>query len=311
MSDRKRNGGGGGHEGGDERWLLTYADMITLLLVLFIVLFAMSSIDAQKFDEVRRSLSETFTGEVLEESGGVLDGASGVMDPENANQRPDSSVTTHLEQASDATASKFAQEQQKLKALAQQTKFGKDVEISKSTRGIVVRLAGDALFNSGEYTLRPGVRADLIKIERELDAFGYRIEIAGHTDGAPIDGGNYRLGANRALAVVALFEEQRYSGDIRMASEADNSPIVRPKRPQDSVARNRRIEITVLAPGAEDPRSERDKIAASAKAMASAGRPDQIRIRKPGTIRPVASKLHSSVESEIATDLADTSREIG
>ena len=62
---------GGGHEGGDERWLLTYADMITLLMALFMVLFSISSVNISKYQVLQRALQKAFIG-------GVLDGGKGV-----------------------------------------------------------------------------------------------------------------------------------------------------------------------------------------------------------------------------------------
>src|SRR3954469_15560635 len=61
---RRRKGGGGGHEGPDERWLLTYADMITLLMALFIVMFAISSVNTSKFEALSKSLKEVSQGSI-------------------------------------------------------------------------------------------------------------------------------------------------------------------------------------------------------------------------------------------------------
>ena len=70
---RRRGGhGGGGHEGGDERWLLTYADMITLLMALFMVLFSISSVNISKYQVLQHALQKAFIG-------GVLDGGKGVQ----------------------------------------------------------------------------------------------------------------------------------------------------------------------------------------------------------------------------------------
>src|SRR6478609_3788900 len=82
MAGRRNSGGGEHGGGGEERWLLPYADMITLLLGLFIVLFAMSTINPHQYDNLRRSLSQTFHGDVLEESGGLTDGSTGILDPD-------------------------------------------------------------------------------------------------------------------------------------------------------------------------------------------------------------------------------------
>src|SRR5262245_42122743 len=77
---RKRGGGGhGGHEGADERWLLTYADMITLLMALFIVMWSMSTVNISKFAALKASLSQAFNGKLTEGGENVLDGAQSVF----------------------------------------------------------------------------------------------------------------------------------------------------------------------------------------------------------------------------------------
>lgn len=256
-SRRNKKGGGHGGGGGEEAWLLPYADMITLLLGLFIVMFAMSSVDAKKFDNVKRSLSQTFRGDVLEESGGVLDGADGVLDPEAANQRSEEAVVLQqYEQASDAAAGQLAKQQEELaKLVEQQANIGNDTKVSRNERGIKVSLAGDALFAPGSSELRPEVREQLTVLERKLASFGRPIEIAGHTDGVPFNGeyGNWALSADRAEAVVVFFLEKGYPGSIKASFHADTQPAVKaPKgREHASVPANRRIEITVLAPGAD------------------------------------------------------------
>ena len=187
MSGRrgKRGGGGGGHEGGDERWLLTYADMITLLLALFIVLFAMSTINAKQFDNVRRSLSQTFKGDVLEEPGRVLPGSDSVME---ANASPENTVIAQVEDASKATKRQFGAEQQRLQEIVKSAGIKHDVQVEPSERGIKISIAGDALFTSGSARLSPTAERNLQGIARELVRFGKQVEIAGHTDRQPYNG---------------------------------------------------------------------------------------------------------------------------
>src|SRR6476659_6955600 len=80
-SRRGRRGGGhgDGHEGGDERWLLTYADMITLLMALFIVMWAISSVNTTKFAELSVSLKQAFNGKLVEGGDNIEAGASSLM----------------------------------------------------------------------------------------------------------------------------------------------------------------------------------------------------------------------------------------
>jgi len=277
MSGRrgKRGGGGGGHEGGDERWLLTYADMITLLLALFIVLFAMSTINAQKFDFVRRSLSQTFKGQVIEEPGQVLSGSDGVLDPTVANQSPDNTeIRRQLEESSNATARDFSKEQAKFEKIAQRAGLQKDVQISPNQRGFTISIAGDALFDSGSATIKPEMARKLDRVSKELIAFRRSIAIEGHTDGAPINGAggfldNDELSCGRALSVKRLFlTEGLNKTKMEVTCLGDSRPKVRPKNPTDSVPANRRIEIIVLASGSQDgglPETDSEKQALDAK----------------------------------------------
>ena len=79
---RRRSHGGGHEEASSERWLLTYADMITLLLALFIVLWAISSVNISKFAALKQSLTEAFSGQVIQGNSGILSGGSAPLDPQ-------------------------------------------------------------------------------------------------------------------------------------------------------------------------------------------------------------------------------------
>jgi len=315
MSRRDKGGGGGHGGGGEERWLLPYADMITLLLGLFIVLFAMSSVDDSKFDNVRRSLAQTFKGSVLEESGGVLPGSDGVMDPTDANQTPDNTVVQQLELASNATRKRFNDEEGDLKRLVKQANLQKDVSITRTERGIVVRLAGDALFDTGSSALRPAMASKLERVAKELKAFGSPIEITGHTDGQRFNSryGNWGLSGDRAQEVRLLFHTHGFpDGLMRVSGVADTQPLVPPSRPNQSIEKNRRIEITILEPGADDASYERmaDKAAAEA-AKANAVAPTSKRPSSSTQSEPTAKqRAQAEVDEGIVEQLASTSKAV-
>lgn len=257
MSGRggRRGGGGEGHEGADERWLLPYADMITLLLGLFIVLFAMSSIDAKQFDNVRRSLSQTFNGEIMDSPGAVLDGSTGALDPEAANLRSADALVTSREESSDAVNHGFAAEQARLETAVRQQGLQGKVDVAMTERGIIVRLSGDAFFRSGSAELRPSVERGLRTIATDVLDNRRQIAIEGHTDGAPIGTtqfpDNETLSWARANSVYRFFAE-RGVPRTRMETRAyaDTRPLVKPPFRIAPMARNRRVEIMILAPGA-------------------------------------------------------------
>ncbi len=73
---RRRRGGGHESEHPDERWLVSYADMVTLLMALFIVMFAMANVNTSKFTELKKSLANAFSGPVKTGGGSILDGGA-------------------------------------------------------------------------------------------------------------------------------------------------------------------------------------------------------------------------------------------
>jgi chemotaxis protein MotB len=231
--------------------------MITLLLGLFIVLFAMSTINPHKYDNLRRSLSQTFHGQVTEEPGGITDGSTSVLDPDNPAETTNA-VAASITQAAQTTAAMMHRDKQQLQAIVRQAKLGNDVKVTSNERGIKLTLAGDALFDSGKSTLNPTVIEKLTKLERALAKTNRPIEIAGHTDGQPYPeaGGNYKLSADRALAVVMFFVDKHYPGKMIPKFLGDTEPVhpLKPGHEHDSNKQNRRIEITILAPGVDDPR---------------------------------------------------------
>jgi chemotaxis protein MotB len=93
MSARRKRGGGGDHHGADERWLLTYSDMITLLMCLFMVLWSISSVNISKLQELQRSLQEAFIGRVLDSGPTVLSGDPTAVQGVQENSPDQNSVT--------------------------------------------------------------------------------------------------------------------------------------------------------------------------------------------------------------------------
>ena len=309
MSGRRNKGGGGGHGGGgEERWLLPYADMITLLLGLFIVLFAMSSINAKQFDNVKRSLAQTFKGAVLEEPGGVMPGTNGALDVPNASTAAPATTALQINEAAQHTAAKFQQQEKQLEGLVKQSGLGNDVKVVTNERGIQINLAGDALFESGQWTIKPAFREKLVRIERQLQAFGHPIEITGHTDGQRWQGGsNKMLGAYRALAVYDLFLEKGYADDkMKVVTWGEAKPVKSPQNASTPNPWNRRIEITVLQPGADVAMTDVQRAAALAENAKDA---PGAKAPAPKPVQPELAREFS--ETSLISELAATTRTSG
>jgi chemotaxis protein MotB len=262
---RRRNNSSHSEEGGLERWLLTYADMITLLLALFIVLFAMSTIDVVRFDALKRTLAQSFNGEVLTEQGRVLDGSEGALDPvapgqTDANSAFQMQADSAMSAARAQQEKSFANEEKRLRAevarLARDNKSldGK-LEVTTSERGIVIRLAGDTFFDSGSAELREELKASLVPLARDIKRERRSVRVEGHTDGAPISTArfpdNLELSTARANSVYRFLVGEGIR-PVASTGYADTVPVKRPPagNPHLSIAENRRVEIVILAPGA-------------------------------------------------------------
>jgi chemotaxis protein MotB len=275
-SRRGRRGGhgGGGHEGGDERWLLTYADMITLLMALFMVLFSISSVNISKYQVLQRALQKAFMG-------GVLDGGKSFQQGEptriqgvqsaTASQQMDSSfqIMSHnligkvapasraeraaAKKAAAAEESNLEEIKSQVDSYAQLHGFSGLIKTSIDQRGLVIRLLTDkVLFDSGHATLKSTATPILTEVSHLLDRtkFSNGIRVEGNTDNVPISGGefpsNWELSTARANAVLEFFihhgvAESRFT----VAGYADQNPIA-PNDTADGRALNRRVDVVVL-----------------------------------------------------------------
>ncbi len=219
-----------GEQENDERWLLTYADMITLLMALFMVLFSISSVNVSKYKTLQESLKAAFSGSILPggkaltQSGAQAEKQKAVTDtaipsivainPTAANQNSTgsssgpSSSSSSSQSMSAASATEQAKtliaaakiEQQQLQQLKQQldkylTVHGlkNQVQTTISRRGLVVRVLTDqVLFDSGQATLKPQGLPLLGEVANLLNvATNHQIAVEGNTDSVPISSAQY------------------------------------------------------------------------------------------------------------------------
>ncbi len=213
------------------RWLLTYADMITLMLALFIILFAMSTISRVKVQEFAKLVSAGF------------DNVWSVNQPPNGG--------TNGEQSFNASSNVPAIEHE-LQQYVQQHKLQNQVQVHMDHRGLVITLLSDrSYFDSGSAELRP----ETLQILDQIYAFIKRepnlIRVEGNTDNVPISTSlyptNWELSAARATAVVRYLVEHDGLDPTRV-SEAGYGEF-RPRKPNDTDAnrqQNRRVDIVLL-----------------------------------------------------------------
>jgi chemotaxis protein MotB len=236
----------------DERWLLTYADMITLLMALFMVLFSISSVNISKFKDLQRSLQDAFSGRVLP-GGRSIKEAGGSDQVETAGQ---SLPNPALQQRQGGLASAAAREQddfQKLKAQidAYARAHGLSTKISTRVdrRGLHVRVLTDRLFfDSGSADIQPDGLTVVSKLSQLFAAErAHPVQVEGHTDPQPIHSDrfptNWELSAARASSVVrTMVGDGVTAARLSAVGRAYRDPVAA-KDGAAVPARNRRVEF--------------------------------------------------------------------
>jgi chemotaxis protein MotB len=263
-SNRRRRGdhSAGGHDGGDERWLLTYADMITLLMALFIVMWAISSTNITKFRELKQSLHQAFSGKIIAGNHSILTGGPQIMEEGNQGRQSGGQTLVDPAQAMSRAIAQAGQrnEQESLVHLQQQIQtyakahgFSKLISTKIDERGLVVRLlTDDVLFDSGQADLHPEALPLLDKIAQLLRSSGIvnPVRVEGNTDNQPIHSfefrSNWELSTARADAVLEVLLANRVPPSrLSVAGYADQNPIST-NSTDEGRSRNRRVELVVL-----------------------------------------------------------------
>lgn len=240
---RGRGHGGGGHAS-SERWLLTYADLITLLLVFFVVLYALSQVDKEKYKKLKESLAVAMVVPISNSSSGgspnIVDGGQGVMPGQG------SALMAPEELQMEAA-------QKDIKALAKEADLGDQVQTEVKPEGLVVSISNAGFFNPGQASLRPDVVPLLDKIAKALKVNGISqpIRIEGHTDNTPINtdkfDSNWELSAVRAATIVRFLSERHGFDPSKLSATGYGE--YNPKVANDTEAhraQNRRVEIVIL-----------------------------------------------------------------
>src|SRR3954471_4571641 len=198
-SGRRRRGPAASHDN-EERWLLTYADMITLLMALFMVLFSIANVNKAKIDVLSKSLNEAFSGKILPGGKAIQHTGSQEKPQQPSPQPPIPAITPLVGQASQSESrdaakreeDDFARIKRMIDAYARQHGLQSQVQTTISQRGLVIRLLTDkVLFDSGQAVLKPLATPDPRPL-REPNH--HRGEAGGPGQGQPGHRPNPRLG---------------------------------------------------------------------------------------------------------------------
>lgn len=248
MSTARRAGGRGhadeSHDEPDERWAVSYADMVTVLMCLFIVLFAVSNVDKTKFELLANSLA---TGFGQEEKDGGADTAQGMVIPPDLIK--DEGVVDLTARAAAELESLEGLRERMRTALAAQG-LQDTVEFVIDDRGLKVGLVGAETFFSDNSTNLSG-KADAVldAIGDVIAGVGNQVSVEGHADhrlaAAPFPT-NWELSGGRSTQVARfLVEHEGIAGSrVRATAFSDTRPLAAGDTPE-ALASNRRVDIVV------------------------------------------------------------------
>ena len=216
--------------GGQDRWLLSYADFVTLLFALFVTMYAVSTVDADKLAPAASSMRSAFDGETRH-SGSVPVTDIGVIVPQ---------TPPRLDQVRDELA----------RVLADAIAAGQ-LELIEDARGLVVSLPERATFAPASTNMTASALELVGRVAIAVRPFDRPLRIEGHTDNVPISTrefrSNWELSTARAATVIRFLIE-RVAFDPRRLSAAGYGEF-HPRVANDSAenrARNRRVDIVIL-----------------------------------------------------------------
>ncbi len=192
----------------DTSWLVTYGDMVTLLMVFFVLMFSASKINEEKYDLVAQSINQGFDSP----------GPDASTNPTSASA---SNVVSPLE---DAKA--------KFDELVLEKNLQGEMSASLSPYGLKIELASSSLFNSGSADVKGSMQSSLVDLSGIIQGLGendYVVEVEGHTDNVPIRTrqfpSNWELSSLRAVNVARLFEKVGVKKDqLSAIAYADTRP---------------------------------------------------------------------------------------
>ena len=232
-----------------ERWLISYADFITLLMVLFVVLYSMSKVDTSKYEQLAQSLNIALSGGT-----GILDyNNSGVINPDAGSGLP--TPETDTESAKNNESSEMQNMEsvhEQLRTYFAEHEMNQSVSMKIDERGLVVSLNDTILFDPGKAVIKRESLAGIIAVGEALNTQNNYIRVEGHTDNIPIStaqfASNWELSAARATTVVRLLTDNAHIPPEKLSAVgygeykpvADNST-------SEGRGKNRRVDIILLS----------------------------------------------------------------
>ncbi|WP_236894945.1 OmpA family protein [Clostridium beijerinckii] len=227
-----------------ERWMLSYLDFITLMMIFFLMLYAISNVDTKKSQTLANSLKIGFN------SG---NGENVIAISDNTNSSP---TVVEQQDAQDSSESikeeeKLSDVKKKVDDLVNNSELKGSVTTSIQERGLTISFNDSVFFNSGQATIKPDWQNKLISISKILNDIDNYIHVEGHTDNIAINNdyfhSNWQLSAVRAANVVEFLISKGNVNPERLSSVGygEYRPV-KNNNTEEARAANRRVDIVIL-----------------------------------------------------------------
>jgi chemotaxis protein MotB len=234
-----------------ERWLVSYADFITLLFAFFVVMYAMSQVDVKKMGRLSKAMQSAFDTRVFDAGSKKLNLAEGV--PEGVAEPKIMESISPLVSPSQPTFDKL---QKKIETKLVQERFQDKVKFKQDKRGLVISLVEAGFFNPGEAEIKGSSLKIVDSIAQSILPIRNQIRVEGHTDNTPIHNirfpSNWELSTARATNVIAYLTANYAFSPLRLsaAGYGEFRPVASNNQAEGRAA-NRRVDIVILNEAAE------------------------------------------------------------
>ncbi len=237
-----------------ERWLVSYADFITLLFAFFVVMYATSSLNEGKYKVLSSSLVNAFKSTASHTDAGQPQIPQSIIKTE-----PDGAMIKIMEKENgQAGQAQHVQKQETMRSMAKDILHALrplvddgSVMVTQSTIGITVEINASVLFSPGEALLAENSMEALRAVARVIKGHDHEIQVEGHTDNIPIHTpyfpSNWELSTARASSVIRLFVEHGVNAArLTAVGYGENRPVAA-NETSEGRKRNRRVSVMILA----------------------------------------------------------------
>jgi chemotaxis protein MotB len=255
----------GAEKDNSERWMLSYLDFITLLMIFFIIMYASSNVDQHKYEQLSTSLAQGFhmsgdspingTGSILNGTGGFVNlpnVESGMEEEENTVGTSETGQQANDTNQTDSQNNDLSGTKDKLDSLINSSDLKTTADTSIEERGLVISFDSNLFFDSGKADIKEDIKAELINIAAILNEVDHYIRVEGHTDNVGINtakySSNWQLSSARAVNVVQFLIEQGHVDPTRLSAVGygEYRPIAS-NDTEEGRAKNRRVDILILS----------------------------------------------------------------